>query len=328
VDPDRRTAWLRDHLRCPYCVATLNQVGSGFTCRGCERHYPRRGRALDFLDDATREAFGIVATDNISDHPFDANALAIIDVVTISGGMILDCGSGSKSEEFPNVVQMDIVALPRVDVLAANQRLPFDDGALDAVFSLDVLEHVDDPFACARELARVLRPGGVLYVDVPFMQAEHGYPHHYFNATRMGLQRLFRTLLEVETHHVPRSGHPFVALHDILKIYDQFLGDDARSRFRGLTIGEILAQGPIEWLDDIAANPVDKETLWVTASSTQALMRKPAISDEPAEHASLVPVTAAVLPGFPGFDAAKRQSLREHAMSVRKSEQPRDRGWL
>jgi SAM-dependent methyltransferase len=313
---------LRDYLRCPYCLTALRDCASELTCPRCERRYPRRGRAVDFLDAATREAFGIVATDNVSDHPFDANALAIIDAATVSGGMVLDCGSGTKSEDFPNVVQMDIVNYPFVDVLAVNQRLPFEEGAFDAVFSLDVLEHVDDPFACAAELARVLRPGGVLYVDMPFLQAEHGHPHHYFNATRMGLQRLFRDLLEVEAHHVPMSGHPFIALHDLIALYDQhWRSEPARARYRALTIEEILSRDKIEWLDDVVATGRTEESLWITASATQALMRKPT-ADPPGELSSALPVTAEVLPGFPLFDARRRQALGERASRSQREAQP------
>jgi ubiquinone/menaquinone biosynthesis C-methylase UbiE len=43
-------------------------------------------------------------------------------------------------------------------------RLPYDDGAFDVALSVGVLEHVQDPDGSLAELARVLAPGGRLYV--------------------------------------------------------------------------------------------------------------------------------------------------------------------
>jgi ubiquinone/menaquinone biosynthesis C-methylase UbiE len=43
-------------------------------------------------------------------------------------------------------------------------RLPFGDGAFQAVLSCGVLEHVHDPDASLEEIRRVLAPGGMLYV--------------------------------------------------------------------------------------------------------------------------------------------------------------------
>ncbi len=54
--------------------------------------------------------------------------------------------------------------------------LPFADGTFDAVTSFDVLYHawVSDDRAAARELARVVRPGGALLVRVPALRALWG----------------------------------------------------------------------------------------------------------------------------------------------------------
>lgn len=49
-------------------------------------------------------------------------------------------------------------------------RLPFADASFDLVVALDVLEHLDDDAAAARELLRVLRPGGAAVIFVPALQ--------------------------------------------------------------------------------------------------------------------------------------------------------------
>jgi len=57
---------------------------------------------------------------------------------------------------------------PSVPILQGDAgQLPLDDGAMDAVVMLDVLEHVPEPDAVLAEAHRVLRPGGVLVLSVP-----------------------------------------------------------------------------------------------------------------------------------------------------------------
>jgi len=52
------------------------------------------------------------------------------------------------------------------------ERLPFADGLFDCVICTETLEHVPDDRLVARELVRVLRPGGVLAVSVPDEHSE------------------------------------------------------------------------------------------------------------------------------------------------------------
>ncbi len=50
-------------------------------------------------------------------------------------------------------------------VIGSGMRLPFRDGAVDVTYSSNVLEHVPDPWQMAREMVRVTRPGGLVFVS-------------------------------------------------------------------------------------------------------------------------------------------------------------------
>lgn len=73
-------------------------------------------------------------------------------------------------------------------------RLPFPDGAFDRAICSEVMEHVHDYGAAARELARVLRPGGTLAVTIPTAITEWLYlaaTRRYFESPG-GHIRVFR----------------------------------------------------------------------------------------------------------------------------------------
>jgi SAM-dependent methyltransferase len=289
-----KTTWLLEHMRCTSCRnADLGHSGESVSCRHCGRSYPIVDGAVNFLSDATNVAYRLEETDNISDHPFDGNARRLIDQAALVGGHVLDCGSGYKSETFDHVIQLEIVNYPNTDILAANQDLPFVDSSFDAVFSLDVLEHVNDPFASAAEIARVLKPGGYLYVDIPFLQAEHGYPNHYFNATREGLRRLFSPFAPLG-HHVPASGHPIFSLWQITNVYASGLPTAYREEFLSMTLGKLLSIPELDWLGDPLCTSLDKDVQWLIASTTQALLQKDGEGPDP----SPLEISAEDLPGF------------------------------
>jgi SAM-dependent methyltransferase len=61
-------------------------------------------------------------------------------------------------------------------VLAQAERLPVLSESVDVITGLDLLEHIPDDGAAVRELARALRPGGLLVITVPaypFLWSEH-----------------------------------------------------------------------------------------------------------------------------------------------------------
>ncbi|MBL8725231.1 MAG: class I SAM-dependent methyltransferase [Planctomycetes bacterium] len=75
-------------------------------------------------------------------------------------------------------------------------ELPFHDGAFDLVCLFDTLEHIPDDEQALREVRRVLRPGGSVFVSVPAYQwlwsQNDRTAHHCRRYTRTRLLRLLQ----------------------------------------------------------------------------------------------------------------------------------------
>lgn len=90
--------------------------------------------------------------------------------------------------EFPGEEEAEPLksSMPEVErvFIEVEDKLPFDDGSFDAVVSCGVLEHVSDPRAACKELKRILRPGGHMFV--------YHFPNRYsyteFLARRLGTE--------------------------------------------------------------------------------------------------------------------------------------------
>ena len=102
-------------------------------------------------------------------------------------------------------------------VLGDLTRLPFRAASFDAVTSGETLEHLDDDAGAAREIATVLKSGGVCIATVPALRvlwsASDDYYQHRRRYSREELSALFRTAgLEVEKARY--WGFPFVLAYD------------------------------------------------------------------------------------------------------------------
>jgi SAM-dependent methyltransferase len=78
----------------------------------------------------------------------------------------------------------------KLNCVADLAALPLGSATFDACVNIVTLEHVRDPAAVVAELARVLRPGGKLFVAVPQEWEVHQAPHDYWRFTRYGARLL------------------------------------------------------------------------------------------------------------------------------------------
>jgi uncharacterized protein YbaR (Trm112 family) len=100
---------------------------------------------------------------------------------------VLDLGVRERPAA-PGLISFDLFRFPGVQVVGDAHRLPFQDASLDGVISTALLEHVEQPEAILAEMRRVTRPGGFVYVEVPFLQGYHPDPIDMRRYTRPGLE--------------------------------------------------------------------------------------------------------------------------------------------
>ena len=111
-------------------------------------------------------------------------------------GRVLNAGAGNRDISpliDGELVNQDIVEGLHpgpIDIWSPLHDIPVGDGHFDAVICNAVLEHVMNPEEVMAEFARVTRPGGVLYLGVPFMQPEHKDPTDGQRYTADGLREL------------------------------------------------------------------------------------------------------------------------------------------
>jgi len=111
--------------------------------------------------------------------PDDANILNL----GSGGGLFDECINKS-------MLNLDVILNERTGVVADAHYLPLDDNSVDGVFSNAVLEHVEKPWIVVEEIHRVLKPNGIVSVNLPFMNPIHG-GFDYFRFTKMGMRSLF-----------------------------------------------------------------------------------------------------------------------------------------
>jgi SAM-dependent methyltransferase len=225
-------------LRCPKCASPLTRREEQVVCQNaaCGAAFPvvdgvpiviDEGHSVFAIDEIIREhrrprspsmaaaralagfvpALGRNAVSH-TNYPAFARLLAAKGRATrvlVLGGRILGDGLstiiGTPGIQF---LETDVGFGPRTRLVCDAHEIPFPDETFDGVIIQAVLEHVVDPYRCVEEVHRVLRDGGIVYAETPFMQQVHSGRYDFTRFTDLGHRRLFRRF--EETSRGPGGG--------------------------------------------------------------------------------------------------------------------------
>ena len=96
--------------------------------------------------------------------------------------------------------------------------LPADDSTFDFVFTWSAFEHIENPVAMFREICRVLRPGGVVMLQIwPLYASEHGA--HLWQCIPDAFVHLLHSPEEIERRVRNAGTHPREQIDEFLTVY-------------------------------------------------------------------------------------------------------------
>lgn len=120
--------------------------------------------------------------------------------VLVVGGGVLGFGMEDfVSDPRIELTESDVFFGSRTNLICDATDLSFADQSFDGVVIQGVLGNVADPFRAIDEIHRVLRPGGLLYAETPFVQQVCLGPYDFTRFSLLGLRRLCRSFEEVRS---------------------------------------------------------------------------------------------------------------------------------
>jgi SAM-dependent methyltransferase len=176
------------------------------------------------------------------------------------GARGLNVGSGERTPHAA-LINVDRRISGITDCIADAQHLPFKADAFELVLSQETVEHVPDPFQAVREMGRVLKGGGRLYLQVPFIIGYHPDPDDFWRFTRAGV----RTLIEQAALECEKVQLTFAAGTGLHRVLVEFLATAA---------GRLIAQAyrpakgafamlfyPLKWLDGLLSSGRERDRI-------------------------------------------------------------------
>ncbi len=258
-------------VSCPQCRGSLVFTEKQLLCEACDCIYPLSNGIPDLTissDGDPRDAFEQADQKFQQDEMYQKSMTAKIinslkQTVTCEytpfrqlskfleqipeEAVFVEMGSGNR-RLLESSITIDLFPFPNVDILSNIQKMPFQDKTVDYVVIDAVLEHVSAPQMVVDELFRILKPGGKVFITVPFIHQYHGYPNNFFHISSDGIRHLFKNFDEcvIEMYRGPTT-----ALINLLAEYVAICFSRGEKNFvytcvRGIFLMPIF---PLKYLD-------------------------------------------------------------------------------
>jgi SAM-dependent methyltransferase len=144
-------------------------------------------------------------------------------IVDIGGGLRIDPTKNNRRKtDFPWLIPLlDKVADYHPDIVGDVHNLPFEDNSVDAFIAMCVLTHVEEPQKAMQEMYRCLKPGGHIFLFLPFLYYYHpmgDYYKDFYRFTNDGIEYMMRDFSIVEL--CPVRG-PIATVMNLLPLFSK-----------------------------------------------------------------------------------------------------------
>jgi SAM-dependent methyltransferase len=131
-------------------------------------------------------------------------------ILIVGGGVVSKSLLRALESPTCRVASLDIYASDKTNLVADAHHIPFGDETFDFSFVQAVLEHVFSPWQVVSEIHRVLKPGGTVVADTPFLYPVHEGAYDFTRFTHAGHRWLFRSFEEVASGPSIGAGNAFM----------------------------------------------------------------------------------------------------------------------
>jgi len=281
---------------CPDCGLPVERIhqqaaGDGLAvarCTGCGRSFMAAGGGVNLLPDAMelrrnqaaptgggwRSRFVAAIYTRHNRSPNIRRALSQVLRALDGTGFGLNLGS-ANTRYHERLLNLDIAASEQVDIVATAERLPIRDNSLACVVSQEVFEHLTDPAAAAKEVLRVLKPGGLFYFQVPFIIGFHSAPHDFWRFTHRGVEQLLLGA-GFEIIEIGAAVGPGTSMYRVsVEYFATLAAAISRRLYFPAKAFAAAVFAPLRWTDFVARDYSDTNRI---SAGFLAIARKPSVS--------------------------------------------------